>query len=211
MIDKPEQDKLFKWALGLAIFTVVYNLAEGLVSIFFGLKDETLTLFGFGLDSFVETISAIGVVQMVVRIRKNPESSRGRFERVALRITGWCFYALAAVLTASAVFNVIEGREPGSTTAGVIIALISIFSMWALIAAKISIGKKLDSAPIIADARCNLVCLYMSVVLLIASGLWWLWKIPYIDIAGTAALVYFSIKEGMESFEKARGIDMCEV
>lgn len=206
-----KQDKLFKWALALAVLTVVYNLAEGLVSIYFGLKDETLTLFGFGADSFVETISALGVTRMVIRIRKNPMSERGRFEQTALRITGWSFYALALILAASALFIVIDGRQPDSTMSGIIIAVLSIISMWALIRAKISVGKKLDSAPIIADARCNLVCLYMSVVLLVSSGLWWLFEIPYIDIAGTAGLIYFSVKEGMESFEKARGIDSCDI
>ncbi|MBL4862365.1 MAG: cation transporter [Crocinitomicaceae bacterium] len=203
--DKP--DKLFSWVLTLAVLTVVYNIIEGLVGIYFGLKDETLTLFGFGADSFVETISAIGVTQMVLRIKKNPTSDRGQFELLALKITGWCFYVLVLILTASAAYNIIEGHEPTSTTAGVIIASISIVTMWALIHAKISLGKKLNSAPIIADAKCNQVCLYMSVILLVSSGLWWLWQIPYIDIVGTAGLVYFSIKEGREAFEKAKRIE----
>jgi divalent metal cation (Fe/Co/Zn/Cd) transporter len=90
-----------------------------------------------------------------------------------------------------------------------IIASVSVFTMWVLIRTKITVGRKLDSAPIIADAKCNLVCMYMSLVLLVASGLWWLWQIPYIDLIGTAGLVYFSVKEGRESFRKARGIECC--
>jgi divalent metal cation (Fe/Co/Zn/Cd) transporter len=208
--NKIQPDKLYNWALALSILTVAYNLAEGSVSVYFGLKDEALTLFGFGADSFVETISAMGVTQMIIRIKKNPNSPRGRFEILALKITAWCFYALALILAVSAIYNVIEGQEPTSTKAGAIIAAISILTMWALIRAKISIGGKLNSAPIIADARCNQVCLYMSVVLLMSSGLWWLFKIPYVDAAGTAGLVYFSVKEGLESFEKARGIECDE-
>ena len=203
------QNKLFGWALALAILTFVYNIAEGLVSVYFGLKDETLTLFGFGADSFVETISAIGVTQMIIRIKKNPDSARGEFEILSLKITGWCFYALAIILTVSAIVNVIAGNQPTSTISGVIIGGISILTMWALIRSKISIGKKLNSAPMIADARCNQVCLYMSILLLVASGLWWWLKVPYIDTLGTAGLVYFSIKEGREAFEKAKGIECC--
>lgn len=199
--------KAYRWALFLAILTVLYNVAEGVVATYFGIKDETLTLFGFGLDSFVETISALGVTQMVLRIKKHPLSEKGRFEILALRITGGCFYALALILTASSILNVIEGHQPTSTTAGLIIALISILSMWLLIRAKIIQGKKLESAPIIADARCNQVCLYMSVILLVSSGLWYLWQIPYVDALGTLGLVYFSIKEGREAFQKAKGID----
>ena len=200
-------EHLYKWGLGLAILTVVYNVAEGLVATYFGIQDETLTLFGFGLDSFVETISALGVTQMILRIKKNPVSSKGPFEIRALKITGWCFYVLAAILSTTAIYNVVQGHQPTSTTAGIIIGLISILTMWLLIRSKISVGKKLDSAPIIADAKCNQVCLYMSVILLVASGLWELWQIPYIDALGTAGIVYFSIKEGKEAFQKSRGID----
>jgi len=206
---KHKEDKQFRWVFILAILTIFYNVAEGLVAIYFGVEDEALTLFGFGADSFIETISAIGVSQMVLRIRKNPESARGSFEILALKITGYCFYALAIVLVGSAVFIVINGHQPLSSIAGVIIALISIFSMWALVYAKISLGKKLNSSPVIADARCNLVCIYMSVILLVASALWEIFKIPYIDVIGSLALVYFAIREGKEAFEKAKGIHSC--
>lgn len=201
--------RLYRWALILSILTVAYNLVEGLVSTYFGLKDETLTLFGFGSDSFIETISAIGVSQMVMRLRSNPQSDRTQFEVTALKITGWCFYALVLILSLSAAYNLFMGLNPASTRAGIIIALISILSMWVLIRVKLEVGRKLDSAPIIADARCNQVCLYMSVVLLLASLLWEGFRIPYVDVAGTLGLVYFSFNEGKEAFEKARGLSAC--
>ena len=204
-----KQDRFYSWALILAILTVVYNIIEGLVATYFGIKDETLTLIGFGVDSFIEVISAIGVTQMVIRIRKNPSSDRGQFEVLPLKITGWCFYTLAFILSTSIAYNIIAGHQPVSTTAGTIIASISVFTMWLLIHTKITVGRKLDSAPIIADAKCNQVCMYMSLVLLVASGLWWLWQIPYIDAIGTSGLVYFSVKEGREAFRKARGIECC--
>ncbi len=186
----------------LAIVTVVYNLAEGMVSVWFGTQDETLTLLGFGADSFVETISALGVAHMIYRIHRHPTSLHGQFETLGLRITGWCFYVLTAILILSAAFTVVRGHTPISTVSGVIIALISILSMWILIRVKIRTGMQLNSAAIIADARCNQVCLYMSLVLLAASGLWWWLRIPYVDALGTAALAWFSFSEGREAFEK---------
>lgn len=196
-------------ALLLAIITILYNLVEGIISTYFGYQDESLTLFGFGLDSFIETISAIGIAHMILRIRKNPASTTDKFEILALKITGWCFYILALTLTISAIYSIITVQKPTSTTAGFIIAFISIFTMWLLIKVKLSVGKKLNSAAIIADAKCNQVCLYMSILLLISSGLWMLFKIPYIDAIGSLGLVYFSIKEGKEAFNKAKGINNC--
>lgn len=201
--------KLWNIVFLLAIFTIVFNLAEGLISIWFGLKEEALTLFGFGLDSFAETISATGVAAMVIRIRKNPNSHKGRFEVSALRVTGISFFLLSTVLAAGAVINITQGSKPDSTIPGIIISIISIVLMIALIIAKRKLGKKLDSPPIIADANCNLACVYMSIVLLVSSSIYALFSVGFIDILGTAGIIYFSVKEGIESFQKAKGIE-CE-
>lgn len=200
---------LWRSAFFLAIITIVFNIAEGLVSIYFGLKDEALTLFGFGLDSFVETISASGVAVMIARIRRNPSSERSRFEITALKITGWCFYALSAILAAGAVLNLIRGSHPETTIPGLIISIISIAAMIGLIYAKKSLGRKLSSPPLIADANCNLVCVYMSAVLLVSSALYEVFHLGFIDTLGTAGIIYFSVREGMESFEKARDMNAC--
>jgi len=72
----------------LAVFNVVHNLAEGVFSVDFGLQDEALTLFGFGIDSFVEALSGLGIFAMVLRIRQHPEAEKTRFERTTLQITG---------------------------------------------------------------------------------------------------------------------------
>jgi divalent metal cation (Fe/Co/Zn/Cd) transporter len=37
------QHKLYKQAFALAIFTIIYNVAEGLISIFFGIADAQCT------------------------------------------------------------------------------------------------------------------------------------------------------------------------
>src|SRR5690349_7730621 len=97
-------NKYWTYALWLAWFTILYNLAEGLVSVFFGLNDEALTLFGFGVDSFIEVMSGIGILAMVLRIRQNPETARSQFERTALRVTGSSFYLLALGLGATAIY-----------------------------------------------------------------------------------------------------------
>jgi divalent metal cation (Fe/Co/Zn/Cd) transporter len=200
-------NKYWQYALWAALFTIFYNLAEGLVSIYFGAQDETLTLFGFGIDSFIEVISGIGILAMVLRIRREPEAPRSGFERTALRVTGTSFYLLAAGLAATAIFNLVTAHKPSTTLPGLIISLISIAVMWALVMAKRKIGHALDSAPILADANCTMVCIYMSVVLLIASLIYQFTGFGFVDSLGAAGLIYFSISEGKESFEKAAGLE----
>lgn len=68
-----------------------------------------------------------------------------------------------------------------------------------------SIGKKLNSEPIIADANCTKICVYMSLVLLVSSLVYELTDFAYADVIGAAGLIYFSITEGKEAFEKVKG------
>jgi divalent metal cation (Fe/Co/Zn/Cd) transporter len=204
-------DKYFRYAIWLAYFTIFYNLLEGLVSVGFGISDDTLALFGFGVDSFIEVMSGIGILAMVYRIRRNPGTDRSRFERAALRITGTSFYLLAAGLGITIIINLIQGHRPETTLPGVIISAVSIVMMAGLVAGKRKVGRVLNSAPILADANCTLVCIYMSLVVLGSSLIFELTGIGFVDSLGTMGLIYFSIKEGRESFEKASGMDCdCE-
>ncbi|HBG70298.1 MAG: hypothetical protein A2W93_11880 [Bacteroidetes bacterium GWF2_43_63] len=199
------ESKLFKQAFALSLFTIFYNIAEGIISMYFGYQDETLALFGFGVDSFIEVLSGIGIAIMILRIRKNPASTRSDFEKTALRITGFSFYFLSAGLLAGIVLNLISQHKPETTLWGVIISLISIAVMIWLMLAKKRIGKKLHSDPIIADANCTKVCVYMSLVLLASSLIYELTGFAYADVIGAAGLIYFSFTEGCEAFEKAKG------
>jgi len=203
------QKKLYRQAFALALITIFYNIAEGLVSTWFGFVDETIALFGFGIDSFIETISGIGVAHMILRIRNNPNTARDKFEITALKVTGWSFYLLTGGLIISAAYNIYSGQKPETTFWGIVISTISIFTMWALIWAKMRVGRALNSKPIIADAGCTRVCLYMSVILLVSSLAYEFTGFPYIDAVGAIALAWFSFKEGRECFEKAENISTC--
>jgi divalent metal cation (Fe/Co/Zn/Cd) transporter len=205
----PATRRLFRLAFLLSLITIAANIIEGIVSMYFGAQDETLALFGFGLDSFIEVISALGIAQMILRIWRSPDSPRSRFEVTALRITGAAFYLLTVGLVLGATANILAGRRPETTVAGVVISLISISAMIGLVSAKRYAGRRLNSAPILADAKCTLVCIYMSLVLLAASALFALTGVGFLDSLGALGLAWFSLREGRESFEKARGRE-CE-
>ena len=170
-----------------------------------GYADETLSLFGFGADSFIEVLSGGGIAIMITRIRRNPDSPRSRFEITALKITGSGFYLLSAGLLAGIILNIIYKHKPETTIWGIVISLISIAVMIWLMNAKKSIGKKLHSEPIIADANCTRVCVYMSVVLMVSSLVYELTGFAYADAIGAAGLIYFSISEGREAFTRCPG------
>jgi len=205
MSDKSMESNYFKYVLWLAIFTIVYNIAEGLASMWLGAEEETLALFGFGVDSFIEVVSGLGILQMVLRIWKHPQQERGHFEVKALRITGIGFYVLAIGLALGAGVNLYQRHKPETTLGGILISILSILAMVWLYKTKTAFGRKLNSEPILADGRCTLVCIYMSIILLVSSVIFELSGIGWIDAIGSLGLAWFSFTEGKEAFEKAKG------
>lgn len=203
------EKKWYDLAFALGIFTIAYNLIEGIIATSFGFEDETLALFGFGVDSFIEMISGIGIVYMVMRIGQQPQSNRSGFEKTALKITGYSFYLLVAGLTLSSLLTIYLGRKPVTTFWGVIVSLISIVVMLFLIYGKIKTGKALNSDAILADANCTKVCIYMSCVLLASSAIYEFTGFAYADALGTLGLAWFSYEEGKECFEKAASNKHC--
>lgn len=197
-------------AVILSLITIFYNIAEGLISIYFGAGDETLALLGFGVDSFVEVISGIGIAHLVFRMKYAKVQTRDSFEKTALKVTGSAFYLLTAGLIVGSVLNIINDVNPETTIPGIVIAVISIASMYWLMNSKLKVGKELNSDAIIADANCTKTCFYLSFILLASSGLYELFGIAYFDILGSLGIAWFAFKEGRESFEKVKsGNLMC--
>ncbi len=199
-----QNNKLYSFASALALITIAYNIIEGMVSIFFGLEDGSMTLFGFGVDSFVEVVSGVGIWHMVRRIRNNGSENPDRFEQTALKITGAGFYVLAVGLAFIAAVDLYRGHKPETTFWGIIVSVISIATMWLLIHYKIKVGKLLNSEAILSDAACTRACLQLSIVLLIASVGYELTHVGGIDSLGTFVIAGLCFREGKEAFEKAK-------
>lgn len=169
-----------------------------------GYNDEALTLFGFGIDSFIEVLSGIGIAHMIMRIRKHENGAFDHFERTALRITGTAFFLLTGGLLSSSIYTLLTNHKPETTLWGIIISLLSLLTMGFLYWGKNTVGQRLDSRPIIADAKCTLVCIWMSGILLASSALYELFSLGWFDSLGLAGLAYFAAREGRECFQKAK-------
>ena len=204
MIQTTKSPKLLHTAFLLSLITIGYNLLEGAVSIWLGYADDTLALFGFGVDSFVEVLSGLGIAHMVQRMKHHPIESQDIFEVRALKITGTAFYILTIGLVAGAFLSIYQGLQPETTQGGIVISIISILTMYFLYRKKLNVGKALGSAPIVSDAHCTKTCFYLSFILLASSLLYELFAVPYVDAIGSLGIAWYAFKEGKEAFEKAQ-------
>jgi divalent metal cation (Fe/Co/Zn/Cd) transporter len=186
-------------ALTLSILTIAYNLAEGLVSMAFGWADDSIALFGFGADSFIEVASAL------LALWKLLDHGNLERERRATWGIGWLFLLLAVGIAGGAILQIAARRHPPTTAPGLIISALSLSFMAYLWRAKLKAAKALDSATLEADATCSLACIQLSVVLfagsllfLLAPGLWW------VDAAAALGLALLIGKEGVGMIRAAR-------
>lgn len=205
VLEQKDKPQLLQLAFWLSMITIFYNLLEGVIATYYGLADDTLALFGFGIDSFVEVLSGIGIAHLVYRMQRGDGTEQDRFERQALQLTGFSFYVLAVGILASSLLTIYTGEQPQTTLVGIIIAVLSIITMFFLARYKERVGKALDSDPIVSDAHCTKTCLYLSVLLLVSSALYEAFRIPYVDAIGALGIAWFAFKEGREAFAKAKG------
>lgn len=203
------KNTFYRWANALALITIFYNLIEGIISVFFGYEDGTVALFGFGIDSFVEVISGLGIWHMIRRMKQNSSENHDGFEKTALKVTGTAFYILTVGLTGAALVNFHQGHKPETTFWGIIVSGISILTMWFLMHYKLKVGKQFNSQALVADAYCTKTCIYLSVVLLIASIGYEISGIGMLDSLGAIGIAVVSFKEGREAFEKSKGNLIC--
>ena len=199
-------EKLSRRALVLSYFTVGYNVLEGVLSILAGGLASSIALVGFGLDSFIESISG-GIMIWRFSQQRLSEAEEKRVEAKAVKLVGWSFFILAAYVLFEAARKLITREAPEPSLFGIIIAATSLVVMPALFIAKRVTGRKLRSRSLLADSKQTLACTFMSAALLaglLANRLFGLWQAdPVVGIFIGAWLV----REGIETLKEGR---LCE-
>src|SRR5437879_13412064 len=91
-----ERSAIVRHGRRLEFFTIAWNGLEGLVAVIAGASAGSISLVGFGVDSFIEVTSGAALLwRMAVDAE---ERARERNERLSLRIVGVCFRALSAYI-----------------------------------------------------------------------------------------------------------------
>lgn len=194
------RSRWFRIALLLATFTIVWNVAEGVVSIVLGAEHESISLIGFGADAIVEVFSASLVLYRLLSDpaqrpglqQLSPEVMRQR-KRLELRTVVMiaCLLVFLGLGTmAGSALTLSAREEPEDTMSGVVISLVSLSWMMGLYVSKVTASVVLQSDMLAADASCSLACFVLSLVLFsgslafeIDSRLWWVDSVTAIVIA----------------------------
>ena len=187
--------------LRLAYLTVGWNLVEGIVAVGAGIAAGSIALIGFGVDSFVETISgAVIIWRLLAETRgHHDDETMERIEQRAERTVGIAFLLLAAYVGFESVRTLINQEAPDASPVGIALTAVSIVVMLWLARAKRRIGEALGSRAMLADAQQTYACWYLSVVTLAGLalnavlGFWWA------DPVAALGITVLLVREGIEA------------
>lgn len=198
-----ERTALARRGRRLEYFTIAWNSLEGLIAVGAGAVAGSISLVGFGVDSFIEVTSGAALLW---RMAGDDDARRERREAISLRIVGLCFVALAAYVSYDAIRDLVTGSRSEPSAIGIALAAVSLVVMPILSSAKRHVARALGSGAMRADARQTDFCAYLSAILLAGLALnfvagWW-WADPI------AALVMmpFIVNEGISAL---RGDSCC--
>jgi divalent metal cation (Fe/Co/Zn/Cd) transporter len=196
------RNQLLQRGRNLEYFTIAYNSVEGIVSIVAGLMAGSVSLTGFGLDSFIEVTS--GAALLWGFHQDLNESRRQAAERGTLRIVGWCFIALAVYVACDSTLTLVRRESSERSILGIVIAAISVVVMPLLARAKRRVAAEIGSIALKTDSRQADFCAYLSAILLgglvLNAVLGWWWADP----AAGLVMVPIIAKEGFDGIRGKR-------
>ncbi|HLN05707.1 MAG TPA: cation transporter [Acidimicrobiales bacterium] len=191
------RERLLRRGLALEYTTLGWNVVGVVILAIAALGARSVALASFGLDSLVE----IGASTVVVW--ELTDTAAGR-ERLALRLIGSSFFAIAAYVAAQASYLLVVGDRPHRSYLGIAWTALTLLVMLALAYGKARTGKALDNAVLRTEGRVTLVDAYLAGAVLVglslnaAFGDWWA------DPAAGFVIVAYGIVEGRAALREAR-------
>ncbi len=178
----------------LEYLSLGWMVIEAGVGIAAGFVAGSIALVGFGADSVVEIFSS---AVLLWRLRESA-TGEGR-ERIAIKLVGLSFFALAAYVSFDATRDLALQNRPDVSVIGIVLATAAVVFMPLLARAKRRVAISLESRAMHADSRQSDFCGYLSAILLVGLALnaflhWW-----WADPVAALFMVMLMVKEGYQA------------
>lgn len=173
--------------------TLAWNVVGVVILGVLAFRSASVALAGFGLDSLIE-IGASAVVLWEL------SGTGERRQRVALRLIGAAFIALAAYLLAQTALVLLTQHRADGSLGGIAWTGVTAACMFTLAGLKARTGRALDNPVLRTEGRVTMVdgllacAVLLGVLLNTVLGWWWA------DSAATLVVVYYAIREAIDIF-----------
>lgn len=169
-------------------------------------------LLGFGLDSFIESLSGMVIVWRFWKY--DPTADEEEIEQVeqkAARLVGYSFFILGGYVILDSGYALYQKEVPETSPMGIGLAIASLIVMPVLFLLKYRLGKAIGSRSLVADSKETLACLLLSIALLVGLGAHALWQIWWIDSVAALVIAALILREGYETLEEAEVAECSEL
>lgn len=194
----PDRRALLRTGFALEWITLAWNVVGVVVLAVLAVTSASVALAGFGLDSLIEIGASIVVIWEL--------SGAGEHrQRIALRLIGLAFVALAAYLLVQTAVALFSGHRPDGSVGGIVWTGVTAVAMFILAALKARTGRALGNPVLHKEGRVTLVdgllacAVLLGVLLNTLLGWWWA------DSAATLVIVYYAVREAVEIFRETGG------
>ncbi|MDN4596725.1 cation transporter [Leifsonia virtsii] len=184
---------LLRTGFTLEWITLGWNVVGVVVLAVLATTSASVALAGFGLDSLIE----IGASTVVIWELSGTGEHR---QRLALRLIGAAFVALAAYLLVQTAVALLTGHRPDGSVGGIVWTGVTAVAMFVLAALKARTGRALGNPVLQKEGRVTMVdgllacAVLLGVLLNTLLGWWWA------DSAATLVIVYYAVREAVEIF-----------
>jgi divalent metal cation (Fe/Co/Zn/Cd) transporter len=168
--------------------TLAWNIAGVVVLAILALTASSVALAGFGLDSFIE----IGASVVVLWELSGTGEQR---QRVALRLIGVAFIALAVYLLVASTIALVTQHHAGQSSAGIVWTAVTAAVMFTLAAGKARTGRALGNPVLVTEGKVTFIDGLLAIAVLVglalnlAFGWWWA------DPVAALIIVFYAIRE----------------
>ncbi len=196
----------------IEIVTVGWMVAEAVIAVGAGIAAKSVLLTAFGIDSVVELLSGIVLLQLLATEARGAAIDRvARLERKTTYISAVLLVLLCAYIVVTSLVGLVIGLRPDASALGVAVAVAALIAMPVLARAKSGVNGVIHSASLRADIAETISCAYLAAVTLAGLGLSMLfgwWWVQY--IAAFALLIWLvpETREAIEAAAKRIGDDM---
>lgn len=189
------RNALLRTGFALEWITLGWNVVGVVVLAFLAATSASVALAGFGLDSLIE----IGASTVVIWELSGTGEHR---QRLALRLIGAAFVALAVYLLVQTAVALLTGHRPDGSLGGIVWTGVTAVAMFVLAALKARTGRALGNPVLQKEGRVTMVdgllacAVLLGVLLNTLLGWWWA------DSAATLVIVYYAVREAVEIFRE---------
>jgi divalent metal cation (Fe/Co/Zn/Cd) transporter len=183
-----------KRGIALEYITLGWNVVGVIIVFAAAIPARSVALAGFGFDSLIEIFASVIVLWQLKSINKSKE-------KLAEKLIGYAFFALALYIAAQIIYVLHAGIHPKHSAMGIVWLALTAIVMLLLAYGKKVTGETIPNVVLQTEAKVTLIDAALAISVLAGLVVNLLFGIWYADLIAALVIVYYGVKEGLHTIK----------